>query len=66
MRGGLEKLRVDTGVEKGICGACRMKPRAEALDLTLSDKDGVYDVTICRDCLAEHVPHLLEIIEGDS
>lgn len=62
----LETLRLDYTVAPGLCSCCRMKPMAEALDLELQSAltGERVQVTICRHCLSEHVPHLLEIIEA--
>lgn len=60
-----EKLNVDTAVPAYLCGVCRKEPNT-ALYLELEDKgDGsIYKITICRDCLSEFTPTLLEEIES--
>lgn len=59
-----ERIDFDTEIPQGTCASCRMEPRAERLDIRLELGGEFYDITLCRDCLAEHTPLALLSIEG--
>lgn len=59
------KLTISLNVEEGHCGICQKEPVEERLiiDATLNG-ESFRNVTVCRHCLAEYAPDLLDYIEN--
>lgn len=63
-----EHLTIDPTVAAGICGMCRRQigEHETRLNLGLRLGDVVLEVALCRPCISEHAPELLEVIEDDG
>lgn len=59
-----ETLPLNVTVKPPFCANCQREPEAERLKLTVRHEGTNYDIVICRPCIAEHAPSLLEELES--
>lgn len=65
----VQKIRVDAWAGDGICSKCKRMLDDDEMRLSMEMVDNEtlerFEILICRPCLGEHMPDLLETIEAE-